>query len=115
LRRRPRLDEDGCVPANQQYVSILVALDAALLLIVVGLAKKQLDWKRPELPLISRRRRDRSLQTIGPLPRRMRFVLVAGICVGATVASGAGLADAVAPQAAAAYVAAAAFALFATR
>jgi hypothetical protein len=103
------------VPADQQYLSLLVALDAALLLIVAGLAKKQLDSKRPERPWISRLRRDHSVRVIGLLPRRMRFVLVAGICVGGAVAGGAGLAGAVAPPAAAAYVAAAAFVLFATR
>lgn len=40
------------------YTSVLMALSVALLLIAAGLAKKQLDWKRPRpLPVRSRRRK----------------------------------------------------------
>jgi hypothetical protein len=40
------------------YMSVLVAPSIALLLITAGLAKKQLEWKRPrQLPLRPRRRK----------------------------------------------------------
>jgi hypothetical protein len=40
----------------ETYTSVLVALSIALLLIVSGLAKKQLVWKRPRpLPVRGRR------------------------------------------------------------
>jgi hypothetical protein len=42
----------------ETYTTALMALSAALLLIAAGLAKKQLDWKRPRpLPARSRRRK----------------------------------------------------------
>jgi hypothetical protein len=40
----------------EAYTSALAVLSAALLLVVAGLAKKQLVWKRPK-PVSSRRRR----------------------------------------------------------
>lgn len=101
---------------EQQYLSILVALDAALLLILAGLAKKQLDWKRPAPQPVSRRLRERPGRSpVAPLPRWMRAVLIAGVCLGGAVAGGASLAGAVAPTAAVAYVAAAIFVVVATR
>jgi hypothetical protein len=40
------------------YMSVLVALSIALLLVASGLAKKQLVWKRPRpLPVRGRRRK----------------------------------------------------------
>jgi len=43
----------GCMDADQ-LLSLLVATDAALLLILALVAKKRLEWKRPP---VSRRRR----------------------------------------------------------
>jgi hypothetical protein len=101
--------------AEHPYLSLLVALDAALLLILAGLAKKQLEWKRPAPQPSSRRRERPARGSLGPLPRWMQVVLIIGICLGGIVASGAGLSGAAAPTAAAAYAAAAIFVLFATR
>jgi hypothetical protein len=42
--------------ALETYTSALAVLSAALLLVVAGLAKKQLVWKRAE-PVSGRRRR----------------------------------------------------------
>ena len=42
--------------ALEAYTSALAVLSAALLLVVAGLAKKQLVWKRPK-PVSARRRR----------------------------------------------------------
>jgi hypothetical protein len=39
------------------YMSVLVAPSIALLLIAAGLAKKQLEWKRPRQPPGRSRRR----------------------------------------------------------
>jgi len=39
------------------YTSVLIALSGALLLVVSGLAKKQLTWKRPAPVRLRRRRR----------------------------------------------------------
>jgi hypothetical protein len=39
------------------YLSMLVALNAALLLILAGLAKKRLEWRAPVLPVEARRAR----------------------------------------------------------
>jgi hypothetical protein len=104
------------VATDQQYISLLVALDAALLLILAGLAKKQLDWKRPAAQPLSRRGRDRPQWTaLAPLPGWMKAVLIAGICLGSAVAGGAGLADAVSPGAVVSYIVAALFVVCATR
>ncbi|MFL5931972.1 MAG: hypothetical protein ACJ75P_12000 [Gaiellaceae bacterium] len=101
---------------DPQYLSILVALDAVLLLILAGVAKKQLEWKRSEYQPISRRGRERSQRpAVVPIPGWMKGVLVAGICLGGAVASGAGLVGALAPPAVVAYVAAAILVVFATR
>jgi hypothetical protein len=44
--------------ALEAYTSTLAVLSAALLLVVTGLAKKQLVWKRPKpVPARPRRRR----------------------------------------------------------
>jgi hypothetical protein len=44
------------VEALDVYTSLLAVLSAAALLVAAGLAKKQLDWKRP-VPARVRRRR----------------------------------------------------------
>jgi hypothetical protein len=44
--------------AFETYVSALIVLSAALLLVAAGLAKKQLVWKRTK-PVRARRRRRR--------------------------------------------------------
>jgi hypothetical protein len=104
------------VATDQQYISLLVALDAAALLILAGLAKKQLDWKRPAVQPLSRRGRDRpNSPALAPLPGWMKAVLIAGICLGSAVAGGAGLAGAVSPGAVVSYLIAALFVVFATR
>jgi len=104
------------VAPDPQYLSILVALDAALLLILAGVAKRQLDWKRPEPEPISGRGSERSQRPAAvPIPGWMKGILVAGICLGGAVASGAGLAGALAPPVVVAYVAAAILAVFVTR
>jgi hypothetical protein len=43
--------------AVETYASVLAVLSAALLLVVAGLAKKQLVWKRPKAVPARRRRR----------------------------------------------------------
>ena len=43
--------------ALEAYTSVLGVLSAALLLVMAGLAKKQLVWKRPRLVPVRRRRR----------------------------------------------------------
>jgi hypothetical protein len=45
------------VEPQQTYLSVLVALNAALLLIIAGLAKKQLESKRAVLQPVTRRQR----------------------------------------------------------
>ena len=89
--------------ADPEYVSLLVALDAALLLILAGLAKKQLAWKQAPEPVLRRSNRG------------LRRIAVGGVCAAAAVATAAAVAGAVAPAAALAYIAAAVFAVFATR
>ena len=43
--------------AVETYTSVLTALSVGLLLVVAGLAKKQLVWKAKPLPARKRRRR----------------------------------------------------------
>jgi hypothetical protein len=43
--------------ALETYTSVLALLSAALLLVVAGLAKKQLGWKAKPVPMRRRRRR----------------------------------------------------------
>ena len=43
--------------AFDSYVSVLVVLSIALLLIAAGVGKKQLVWKRPRAVPVRRRRR----------------------------------------------------------
>jgi hypothetical protein len=45
------------IEALETYMSVLVALSAALLLVVSGFAKKQLVWRRPWPTTVRRRRR----------------------------------------------------------
>lgn len=49
------LAEEVNMEALDSYVSVLVVLSVALLLISAGIAKNQLEWKRPR-PLPVRRR-----------------------------------------------------------
>ena len=43
--------------ALETYTSVLAVLSAGLLLVVAGLAKKQLGWKPKPVPVRRRRRR----------------------------------------------------------
>jgi hypothetical protein len=43
--------------ALETYTSVLALLNAALLLVAAGLAKKQLVWKEKRVPMPRRRRR----------------------------------------------------------
>ena len=43
--------------ALENYTSVLAMLNAALLLLAAGLAKKQLSWKAKPVPMRRRRRR----------------------------------------------------------
>jgi hypothetical protein len=54
--RDPR-DKEVPVEAVETYTSVLTVLSVALLLVVAGLAKKQLAWKAKPLPACRRRRR----------------------------------------------------------
>jgi hypothetical protein len=102
---------------DQHYLWVLVALDAALLMMILaGLAKKRLEWKRPVAQPIARRQRDESHRpSIGPLPGWMRDMLAAGTGVGGAVAVGANLAGAAVPPAVLAYIAAGVLLLLVTR
>jgi hypothetical protein len=103
--------------ADGQLASVLVALDAALLLIVAGLAKQQLEWRRPAPQPASRRRlRDEAARrrASGAPPRWLRGAAIA-VCFAGVVAGFAGIAGVVTPAAALAYLAAAACALLAAR
>jgi hypothetical protein len=105
------------VIVEQHYLWVLVALDAALLMMILaGLAKKRLEWKRPVAQPAARRQRGGSQRpSIGPLPGWMRDVLAAGTGIGGALAVGASLAGAVVPPVALAYIAAGALVLLATR
>jgi hypothetical protein len=106
----------GGVDAHDPYLSLLVATDAALLMILALLAKKQLERKRPALQPISRRGRDPVEHlSFRQWPAWMKGVLLVGVCVGGAVAGGAGVSGAVAPAAAVAYLAAAVFLLLTIR
>jgi hypothetical protein len=43
--------------ALETYTSVLAMLSVAVLLVVAGLAKKQLEWKAKPVPMTRRRRR----------------------------------------------------------
>jgi hypothetical protein len=44
----------------EAYMSVLAVLSAALLLVMAGLAKRQILWKRPRPVPVRRRRRNAS-------------------------------------------------------
>jgi hypothetical protein len=100
---------------DQHYLWVFVALDVVLLfMILAGLAKKQLDWKRPVSQPISRRHRDDSHRLeVRTLPRWLRDFLIAGTAICGAAAIGASLA-AVTPPLLLAYIAAAILVIFAT-
>ncbi|HEY7793124.1 MAG TPA: hypothetical protein VIA10_03865 [Gaiellaceae bacterium] len=99
--------------AHDQYLSLLVATDAALLMILALLAKKLLVWKPPARQPISRRRQEPVERLwFGSVPRRTRVVLVIGVCLGGAVT---GVAGATAPAALMVCVAGAVLILLATR
>jgi hypothetical protein len=103
--------------AHGPLLSVLVALDAALLLILAGLAKKQLQWGRPATQPASRRRLGDPAarrRAMGAPPRWLRGASIA-VCVAGVLAAVAGIAGLVTPAAALAYLTAAACALLATR
>jgi hypothetical protein len=50
-------DKEVHVEAVETYTSVLTVLSVALLLVVAGLAKKQLVWKAKPVPTRRRRRR----------------------------------------------------------
>ncbi len=106
----------GGVDPHDQFLSLLVAADAALLMILALLAKKQLERKRPVPQPISRRGREFDAHhSFSHWPAWVKVVLVVGVCVGGAVVSGAGVSGAVAPAAAVACLTAAIFVLLATR
>jgi hypothetical protein len=104
------------VGIDRHYLSVLIALDAALIMMILaGLAKKRLEWKRPAAQPVARQRDDSSRPSFGPLPGWMRDFLAAGTGIGGAVAIGAGLAGAAVPPVALAYIAAGALVLLAMR
>jgi hypothetical protein len=101
---------------DQHYLWVFVALDVVLLfMILAGLAKKQLEWKRPVSQPISRRHRDDSHRLeVRTLPRWLRDFLIVGTAIGGAAAIGASLAGAVTPPLLLAYILAAILVIFAT-
>ena len=77
-----RVGHAGHVGARDQYLSLLVATDAALLVILALVAKKRLEWKPPApQPIYLTRRHYDDRFSRRRRPRRPGAVLVVCICV----------------------------------
>jgi hypothetical protein len=77
--------------AESSYLTTLIALNVALLLILAGLAKKQLEWRRPAPLTLERRRSADDRQphrAAAPLARWVAVGLVVSLWIAAALANG---------------------------